>query len=104
MVAVLTETMADAETVTLTLESEDGATDELVVPTELLDLLAEGDETAPEVVGDIAMFGLAQRIHSAVHHSEGDVDETVADTEELTLDLFEERFGRSFAELTGHAH
>ncbi|WP_459194174.1 DUF7545 family protein [Halosimplex sp. J119] len=96
--------MAEPKTVTLTLESDDGATDELEVPTELLDLLAEGDETAPEVVGDIAMFGLAQRIHSAVHHSEGEVDETVAETEELTLELFEERFGRSFAELTGHSH
>ncbi|MFB6139765.1 MAG: hypothetical protein ABEJ26_04950 [Halosimplex sp.] len=95
--------MADADTVTLTLESEDGAADELEVPTELLEMLAEGDETAPEVVGDIAMFGLAQRIHSAVHH-EGDVDDRLADTEELTLDLFEERFGRSFAELTGHSH
>jgi len=96
--------MADSQTVTLTLESDDGAVDELELPTELLDLLAEGDETAPEVVGDIAMFGFAQRIHSAVHHSEGEVDENVAETEELTLELFEERFGRSFEELTGHNH
>ena len=96
--------MTDSWTVTVTLESDDGAVDELEVPTELLDLLAEGDETAPEVVGDIAMFGFAQRIHSVVHHSEGEVDESVAETEELTLELFEERFGRSFAELTGHNH
>ncbi|WP_123534846.1 DUF7545 family protein [Halosimplex salinum] len=96
--------MAEAETVTLTLESEDGATDELEVPTELLDMLAEGEETAPEVVGDIAMFGFAQRIHSATHHGEGEPDERLAETEERTLDLFEERFGRTFAELTGHSH
>ena len=96
--------MADAETVTLTLESDDGATDELEVPTQLLEMLAEGDETAPEVVGDIAMFGLAQRIHSAAHHSEGETDDVIEDTESLTLDLFEDRFGRSFAELTGHSH
>ena len=96
--------MADSDIVTVTIESEDGATDDLEVPTALLDMLAEGDETAPEVVGDIAMFGFAQRIHSAVHHSEGEVDESVAETEELTLELFEERFGRSFAELTGHNH
>ncbi|MFB6087423.1 MAG: hypothetical protein ABEJ85_02785 [Haloarculaceae archaeon] len=93
-----------AETVTLTLESEDGAVDELEVPTELLDMLAEDGETAPEVVGDIAMFGLAQRVHSAVHHSQGDAGGQLEDVEQLTLDLFEERFGRSFAELTGHDH
>jgi hypothetical protein len=96
--------MADAETVTLQLESDDGATDDLEVPTALLDMLAEGDETAPEVVGDIAMFGLAQRVHSAVHHSQGDVDDELEAVEKLTLDLFEKRFGRSFAELTGHDH
>ena len=96
--------MADSDVVTVTLESEDGTTDELAVPTRLLDMLAEGDETAPEVVGDIAMFGFAQRIHGAVAHSEGDVDDELEAVEELTLDLVEVRFGRSFAELTGHDH
>lgn len=96
--------MADSDVVTLTLESEDGAVDELEVPTRLLDMLAEGEETAPEIVGDIAMFGFAQRIHGAVAHSEGEVDDELEAVEELTLDLFEERFGSSFAELTGHHH
>ncbi|ELZ24516.1 hypothetical protein C475_12280 [Halosimplex carlsbadense 2-9-1] len=96
--------MAESETVTLTLETDE-ATDELEVPTALIEMLAESeDESPPEVVGDIAMFGLAQRIHSATHHSEGEVSDEVADAEELTLDLFEERFGSSFAELTGHSH
>mgnify|MGYP000660487578 FL=1 len=95
--------MAESETVTLTLETDE-TTDELEVPTTLIEMLAEGDESPPEVVGDIAMFGLAQRIHSATHHSEGEVSDEVAETEELTLDLFEERFGSSFAELTGHSH
>lgn len=96
--------MAESDVVTVTLESEDGAVDSLQVPTKLLDMLAEGDETAPEVVGDIAMFGFAQRIHAAVAHGEGDVDEELEAVEELALDLFEDRFGRSFAELTGHDH
>jgi hypothetical protein len=95
--------MAESETVTLTLETDD-ATDELEVPSALIDMLAEGDESPPEVVGDIAMFGLAQRIHSATHHSEGEVSDEVAEAEKLTLDLFEKRFGSSFAELTGHSH
>ncbi|MEF8853238.1 MAG: hypothetical protein V5A44_04210 [Haloarculaceae archaeon] len=98
--------MADenADIVTLTLESDDGATDELQVPVALLDMLAEGDETAPEVVGDIAMFGFAQRIHGAVAHGEGEPSDELQGVEEHTLELFEERFGRSFAELTGHDH
>ncbi|MDS0259080.1 hypothetical protein NDI56_06710 [Haloarcula sp. S1CR25-12] len=91
------------ETVTLTIEGEDDA-DELTVPSELLDLLRENDETDPAVVGDIAMFGLAQRIHGAVHHGQGEADQGIQDLEALTLDLFEERFGASFAELTGHDH
>jgi hypothetical protein len=96
--------MADTETVTLSLEADDGTSDELVVPVQLVEMLAEGDETAPEVVGDIAMFGLAQRVHSAVHHSQGEPPEELQDVEGVTLDLFEERFGASFSELTGHDH
>jgi hypothetical protein len=92
------------DTVTLTIETDDEA-GELTVPTALLDMLREeGDETDPEVVGDIAMFGLAQRIHGAVHHGQGEADEEIKTVEELTLDLFEDRFGASFAELTGHDH
>ena len=96
--------MAASDTVTITLESDDGAVDELEVPTALLDMLAEGEEGAPEIVGDIAMFGLAQRIHSAVHHSQGEPDDEIAAVEEQTLGLFEERFGERFADLTGHDH
>lgn len=92
------------DTITLTIEGDADA-NELTVPTDLLDLLREdGDETDPQVVGDIAMFGLAQRIHGAVAHGQGEPDEELEDVETLTLDLFEERFGASFAELTGHDH
>lgn len=96
--------MAD-DTVTLTLEDENGETDELTVPTGLLDMLREeGDETPPEIVGDIAMFGLAQRIHGALHHSQGEPSQEVKDAEAVTMDLFEERFGATFGEMTGHDH
>jgi len=91
------------DTVTLTIEGEEDA-DELTVPSGLLDLLRENDEADPQVIGDIAMFGLAQRIHGAVAHGQGEPDQEIQDLETLTLELFEERFGASFAELTGHDH
>jgi len=91
------------DTVTVTLEADDQS-DELTVPTALLDMLREGDESDVEVIGDIAMFGLAQRIHGAVHHSQGEPAEEIADANEITMELFEERFDSTFAELTGHDH
>ena len=91
------------ETVTVALESNEHS-DEIEVPVALVDLLGEANESATTVVGDLAMLGLAQQIHGVVHHSQGDVDEELQAAEQLTLDLFEERFGRSFAELTGHDH
>jgi hypothetical protein len=96
--------MTNEETVTISLESDDGATDAFEVPTALLDLLAEEGDTAPEVVGDIAMLGFAQRIHGAVAHGEGEPSDELESVESATMDLFEERFGRTFAELTGHDH
>lgn len=91
------------ETQTLTIESE-SASDELVVPTDLIDLLAEEGETAPEVVGDVALFGLAGRIHAAVHHAQGQPDPELEAAEESTMELFEERFGMTYGEATGHQH
>ncbi|MFB6184211.1 MAG: hypothetical protein ABEI96_06610 [Haloarculaceae archaeon] len=89
--------------VTITLEA-DGETDELTLPAGLVDLFAEGDESTPETVGDIAMLGFAQQIHGAIHHSQGEPSEEISALEAATMDLFEQRFGRSFGEMTGHDH
>ncbi|QGA82815.1 hypothetical protein [Halomicrobium sp. LC1Hm] len=91
------------DTVTVTLEAGEER-DELTVPTALVDMLREGDESDPEVVGDIAMFGMAQRIHGAVHHGQGEPDAEIASVNETAMELFEERFGATFSELTGHDH
>jgi len=92
-----------ADTTTVNLEA-DGESDELTVPTALVRLLAEDGEGTTEVVGDMAMLALAQQAHGIVHHSHGEVDPAVEEAEQATMDLFEERFGQSYAEMTGHDH
>jgi hypothetical protein len=91
------------ETVTVTLHCGDD-TDEIAVPTALVDMLAEDDESATALVGDLAMLGLAQQAHGIVHHGQGEVTGDVEAMEELTMELFEERFGQTYAEVTGHSH
>lgn len=95
--------MSQSDTVTLDIEGPDGA-DELRLPAGLIDILADDDQTAADVVGDLAMFGCAQRIHAGVHHAQGEVDEDVAALEEPTMARFEERFGVSYGEASGHQH
>lgn len=92
-----------SETVLITIESPDGD-DEIELPAQLLELLAEGDESPAEVVGDLTLLSCAQRIHATVHHAEGEVSDELEALEARTLELFEERFGVSFAEATGHSH
>ena len=94
---------ADNDAVTLTIDGPAG-TDEVTLPTQLVEMLAEDGESASEVVGDLAMFGCAQRIHATVHHAEGGVDPELESIEATTMDLFEDRFGATYGELTGHDH
>ena len=95
--------MTDPETVTITLATDEES-DKIAVPTALLDLLGEGDDPAPSVVADIAMLGLAQQAHGAVHHAHGDPDADLQAAEAFVMDRFEERFGQSYGEMTGHSH
>ncbi len=82
----------------------DGNEDEVTLPSEMLELMREGDESDPEIVGDLALFSCAQRIHATVHHAEGGDTDQYREIEETTMELFEDRFGASYAELTGHDH
>jgi hypothetical protein len=91
------------ETTTVSIEV-DGESDEFTIPVTLTEALSEDDETSAEVVGNLALLGLAQQAHGIVHHSHGDVGEELEAAEEATLDEFEERFGQSFQEMTGHSH
>lgn len=92
------------DTTTFTIDGDDGSTDGIDVPAGLLELLAEGDESPAETLGDLALLSCAQQVHAISHHSQAEPDEEVRAIEEETMALFEERFGRSFAEMTGHSH
>lgn len=95
--------MVDTETYTI--EGPDGDTEQVELPEGLVDVLAEQGERSTEVVGDVTLLSFVERAHAIVHHSE---DEAVADDIEqinrTAEELFEERFGVSFAEATGHDH
>ena len=89
------------ETVTVTLEADES--DELELPVTLLDRLRENDESDIVVVGDLATLSLAQQAHGMVHHGDA-ADEQLEAAEEMMMELFEERFGQTYAEVTGHSH
>lgn len=94
--------MADQQTFTIT--ADDGTEDELDVPAGLLETIIRGERTAAAALGDIAMLAMTQHAHRTVHHSHGDVDDEFLELESEVMDLFEERFGATFGEVTGHAH
>ena len=92
----------DVETTTFTITTENGE-DTLTVPLELLDRLGEGEQSPEQVVGDLAMLTIANNAHHMVHHGDAD-DPDLEALESMAMDLFEERFGQTFAEATGHSH
>jgi hypothetical protein len=91
------------DTVTIRIEGDEDE-DEVTLPSEMLDLMREHEESNAEIVGDLALFSCAQRIHATVHHAEGGDTEEYREIESKTMELFEDRFGASYAELTGHDH
>ena len=93
----------DVDTVTLSITADDDTEDEVTIPAGLVDLVAEGDQTTAETVGDITLLSFASRAHHIVHHGD-EADEELEAQEERIMDLFEERFGVTFGEATGHQH
>jgi hypothetical protein len=91
------------ETVTIEIET-DSESDELSVPAGLLDLIRDGDQSDPAVVGDVALLSFASRTHHLVHHGDDDPSEEILAIEEETMNAFEDRFGMTFEEATGHDH
>lgn len=95
--------MAPDDTLTLRIESDDDS-EELEVPAGLLTRIGEEGESPPEVLANVAFVGLTQQVHGAVHHAPGEPDDELEAVEAEMLELFEERFGMTFAEMTGHSH
>jgi hypothetical protein len=94
--------MVDTETYTI--EGPDGGTDELELPEGLVDTLAEQGEAPTTVVAEIGLLSFVQRSHAIVHHAEGEVPADLEAINEKAEALFEERFGMTFEEATGHSH
>ncbi|UWG48297.1 Uncharacterized protein HSRCO_2022 [Halanaeroarchaeum sp. HSR-CO] len=83
----------------------DGESDEIELPADLVDLFREeADETDAEIVGDMVVMAFAERAHAIVHHGHGDDDEELEAIESDAMDVFEERFGMTYGEATGHSH
>lgn len=95
--------MAETEELTFTVSGdEDEAT--VTLPAALVDALSEGGESDAEVVADISLMAFVQRAHTLAHHAEGEPPAELVDAEERARELFEERFGLSYEEATGHSH
>lgn len=96
--------MVETETETYTIEGPDGDTDDVELPAGLVDVLSEQGESSATVAGDVTMMGFVQRAHAIVHHSEDEVPSDLEEIGDAAEELFEERFGVTFAEATGHQH
>jgi hypothetical protein len=94
--------MADRLTVTLDVGEDDAA---IELPADLVDLYREEpDETDAEIVADMLVMAFSERAHAIAHHGEGGDQETIQAIEADMMDLFEDRFGMTYGEATGHSH
>lgn len=94
--------MADSLSVTV---ETDGDADELELPADLVDLFREDpSETDAQIVGDMVVMAFSERAHAIAHHGEGGDEAAIQEMETAMMDLFEERFGMTYGEATGHSH
>jgi len=91
------------EDVTVTVEA-DGEDDTIEIPAGLIDRLREEGETRADVVGSITLMALTGRAHALLHHVEEESGEELQDIEDVMQGRFEDRFGMTYAEATGHEH
>lgn len=90
--------------ITFTIDGPDGSSDTVTLPRGLVSIFNEEDDPPATVVADLVQVAFTQRAHAIVHHGDDQAGEELVAIEDLALELFEERFGRTFAEVTGHDH
>jgi hypothetical protein len=93
-----------SDDLTFTVTGPDGEAEEITLPGTLVEAFAEEEDTDTDVVADVLQMAFTQRAHAIVHHGQGEVPEELQEAEERAAELFEERFGMSFGEATGHSH
>lgn len=91
------------DTLTVTIEVDD-ETEEVTMPAGLIERLSETDDTAAEVVADVVVMSFAGRAHALLHHTHGDPDPEMEAIEADLMERFEDRFGVTYGEATGHSH
>jgi hypothetical protein len=91
------------EDVNVTIEA-DGEEDTIEIPGGLIDRLTEPDETRAEVIGSITLMAFTGRAHALLHHTEEEADAELEEIEDVMQERFEDRFGMTYAEATGHSH
>jgi hypothetical protein len=92
-----------SEDIAVTIDAEESS-EEIALPADLVEFLAEGDPAA-DVVADVTLFAFTQRAHTLAHHSDEIPEDADFDAiDERAMELFEDRFGASFQEVTGHSH
>ena len=96
--------MAETTDLTFTITGEDGDEATFTVPEGLVDMLSEPGDDPADVVADVATMAFTSRAHAVVHHSDHGDDEQLQAVEARSLELFEERFGMTYGEATGHSH
>ena len=94
----------DVETVTYSIEGPDGDAAEVALPGDLVDVFAEEGDSRTEVIADVTLMSFVGRAHSVVHHGQDEPSDELRALEQAALDLFEERFGMTYGEATGHQH
>lgn len=82
----------------------DDSEDSVELPEELFSLFTEEDQTPASAATDLMVLDYTHRLHAQVHHTEDEPDERIVELEADLRDRFEDRFGASFGELTGHQH
>ncbi|AOW79932.1 hypothetical protein HTSR_0742 [Halodesulfurarchaeum formicicum] len=94
-----------ADSITVTVETETG-TDEITLPLDVIDLYREEpEETDAMIAADMLVMAFTERAHALAHHSEDEATEVDLEAiESEMLEAFEDRFGVSYAEATGHSH